>query len=74
MKKALPPHAKLSKESKECIQECVSEFISFITSHASDRGRLEKRKNTQRRRHTMVDVYTRIRELFRNIENILSQV
>ncbi|MDN6194552.1 MAG: NFYB/HAP3 family transcription factor subunit [Alkalibacterium sp.] len=44
MKKALPPHAKLSKESKECIQECASEFISFITSQASDRGRLEKRK------------------------------
>ncbi|CUM45902.1 unnamed protein product [Debaryomyces fabryi] len=44
MKKALPSHAKLSKESKECIQECVSEFISFITSQAADRCRLEKRK------------------------------
>jgi nuclear transcription Y subunit beta len=30
MKNALPPTAKVSKESKECVQECVSEFISFI--------------------------------------------
>ncbi|KHC77451.1 nuclear transcription factor Y subunit B-7, partial [Candida albicans P78042] len=44
MKKALPEHAKLSKESKECIQECVSEFISFITSQAADRCLVEKRK------------------------------
>jgi nuclear transcription Y subunit beta len=27
-----PPHAKIAKESKDTIQECVSEFISFITS------------------------------------------
>lgn len=44
MKKALPPQAKLSKDSKECIQECVSEFISFVTSQAADKCRLEKRK------------------------------
>lgn len=44
MKLALPPHAKLSKESKECVQECVSEFISFITSQAADKSKLEKRK------------------------------
>ncbi|KAF3991550.1 hypothetical protein FT663_02279 [Candidozyma haemuli var. vulneris] len=44
MKSALPPHAKLSKESKECVQECVSEFISFITSQAADKSKLEKRK------------------------------
>lgn len=44
MKKALPAHAKLSKESKECIQECVSEFISFITSQAADKCKIEKRK------------------------------
>lgn len=36
IKNALPPQAKLSKESKVCIQECVSEFISFITSQASE--------------------------------------
>lgn len=44
MKKALPPHAKLSKESKMCIQECVSEFISFITSGAADKCLKENRK------------------------------
>lgn len=44
MKKALPERAKLSKESKECVQECVSEFISFITSQAADKCKLEKRK------------------------------
>lgn len=44
MKLALPPRAKLSKESKECVQECVSEFISFVTSQAMDRCTLEKRK------------------------------
>ncbi|KAL9063020.1 MAG: hypothetical protein Q9157_008470 [Trypethelium eluteriae] len=32
MKTALPENAKIAKEAKECMQECVSEFISFITS------------------------------------------
>jgi nuclear transcription Y subunit beta len=32
MKMALPENAKIAKEAKECMQECVSEFISFITS------------------------------------------
>ncbi|CAG8668750.1 10619_t:CDS:2 [Dentiscutata erythropus] len=32
MKRALPDNAKIAKEAKECVQECVSEFISFITS------------------------------------------
>lgn len=31
MKKALPSNAKISKDAKETVQECVSEFISFIT-------------------------------------------
>ncbi|KAI9292067.1 histone-fold-containing protein [Neoconidiobolus thromboides FSU 785] len=44
MKRALPDNAKISKESKEIIQECASEFISFITSEASDRCLQEKRK------------------------------
>ncbi|OMJ09780.1 Nuclear transcription factor Y subunit B-3, partial [Smittium culicis] len=44
MKKALPENAKISKEAKETVQECVSEFISFITSEASDRCQNEKRK------------------------------
>lgn len=44
MKKVLPNNAKIAKESKESIQECVSEFISFITSEASDKCQQEKRK------------------------------
>lgn len=34
MKKALPANAKVAKDAKETVQECVSEFISFITSEA----------------------------------------
>ena len=44
MKNTLPPTAKVSKDAKECMQECVSEFISFITSEASDKCLREKRK------------------------------
>ena len=44
MKKVLPPNAKIAKEAKESIQECVSEFIAFITSEASDKCQQEKRK------------------------------
>ena len=32
MKKTLPSNAKIAKDAKETVQECVSEFISFITS------------------------------------------
>jgi hypothetical protein len=32
MKTALPDNAKIAKDAKECVQECVSEFIGFITS------------------------------------------
>jgi nuclear transcription Y subunit beta len=31
MKTVLPSNGKISREAKETIQECVSEFISFIT-------------------------------------------
>ena len=37
MKKVVPPSGKVAKEARECVQECVSEFISFITSEASER-------------------------------------
>jgi histone H3/H4 len=36
MKLALPENAKIAKEAKECMQECVSEFISFITSEGEN--------------------------------------
>ena len=37
IKKNLPNEVKLSRDAKETFQECVREFISFITSEASDR-------------------------------------
>ncbi|KAJ7217425.1 histone-fold-containing protein [Mycena rebaudengoi] len=44
MKAAVPPSTKIGKDAKECLQECVSEFISFITSEAAERSLNEKRK------------------------------
>lgn len=46
MKKAIPNNSqgKIAKDARECVQECVSEFISFITSEASERCSNEKRK------------------------------
>lgn len=46
MKNALPENAKIAKEAKECMQECVSEFISFITSE----GKLIPRRRAPRQR------------------------
>jgi nuclear transcription Y subunit beta len=44
MKKALPKQAKISSSSKELIQSCCIEFISFLTSEANEKCLLEKRK------------------------------
>jgi len=44
LKRGLPPNAKVTKDAKEAIQESVSEFISFVTSEASDKCIQEKRK------------------------------
>eukprot|EP01018_Ginkgo_biloba_P022946 Gb_10622 [translate_table: standard] len=50
MKKGVPANAKIAKDAKDTVQECVSEFISFITSEypfkvtASDKCQREKRK------------------------------
>ena len=44
IKNNLPKDVKLSKSSKETFQECVSEFISFITSEASEKCNIDKRK------------------------------
>ena len=44
MKRALPDNGKIAKNAKECMQECVNELISFVTSEASDRCGSEKRK------------------------------
>ncbi|KAJ3695206.1 hypothetical protein LUZ60_000583 [Juncus effusus] len=44
MRKGVPENGKIAKDAKESVQECVSEFISFITSEASDKCSREKRK------------------------------
>ncbi|KAL8159129.1 hypothetical protein V2J09_000666 [Rumex salicifolius] len=44
MKKVIPTSGKISKDAKETVQECVSEFISFVTGEASDKCQREKRK------------------------------
>lgn len=38
MRRAVPQSAKISKEAKELVQECVSEFISFVTSECATRS------------------------------------
>ncbi|KAK0398046.1 hypothetical protein QR680_002400 [Steinernema hermaphroditum] len=58
MKRNLPSNGKLSKEAKECIQESVSEFISFLASEASDNCADEKRKTI-----TAEDLLTALRNL-----------
>ena len=39
MKEALPKgkEAKIAKDARETVQECVSDFISFITSEACEK-------------------------------------
>ena len=44
MKSTLPSDTKISKEARECVQECVSEFISFITCESCETCMAEKRK------------------------------
>ncbi|KAG8364545.1 hypothetical protein BUALT_Bualt18G0008300 [Buddleja alternifolia] len=44
MRRVLPPNARIADDAKETIQECVSEFISFITSEANERCHREYRK------------------------------
>ncbi|OAY65835.1 Nuclear transcription factor Y subunit B-6 [Ananas comosus] len=44
MRRVLPTHAKIADDAKETMQECVSEYISFITSEANERCQREQRK------------------------------
>ncbi|XVF77072.1 hypothetical protein PTKIN_Ptkin14bG0010500 [Pterospermum kingtungense] len=44
MRRILPAHAKISDDAKETVQECVSEYISFITGEANERCQREQRK------------------------------
>ncbi|KAI1490387.1 histone-fold-containing protein [Biscogniauxia mediterranea] len=53
MKLALPENAKIAKEAKECMQECVSEFISFITSEGKSSRPFPSEKCHQEKRKTV---------------------
>ncbi|XP_041020542.1 nuclear transcription factor Y subunit B-4-like [Juglans microcarpa x Juglans regia] len=44
MKQILPATAKISKKAKQTLQECSTEFISFVTAEASDKCHKENRK------------------------------
>lgn len=44
MKAQLPGTAKVTKDAKETVQECLTEFISFVTSEAVEKCHTEKRK------------------------------
>merc|ERR1712110_767834 len=44
MKLAIPENGKISKESKELMQECITEFIGFVTSEAAENTKIENRK------------------------------
>ncbi|XP_050382984.1 nuclear transcription factor Y subunit B-4 [Argentina anserina] len=44
MKQSLPQRAKVSKEAKQRMQECATEFLSFVTGEASDKCHKENRK------------------------------
>ncbi|KAI9084848.1 hypothetical protein K1719_033254 [Acacia pycnantha] len=44
MRQILPASAKISKEGKQIMQECATEFISFVTDEASDKCHKENRK------------------------------
>lgn len=44
MRRVLPDHARISDDAREAIQECVSEFIGFITEEAKEKCQLESRR------------------------------
>ncbi|KAG8375026.1 hypothetical protein BUALT_Bualt10G0056800 [Buddleja alternifolia] len=48
MKKGLPTNEKIVKDAKDTVQECVSEFINFVTCEASDKCQKEKKKKINR--------------------------
>lgn len=48
MKDSLPAAAKIGKDAKESVQECASEYISFLASEAAEHSNGEKRKTLVR--------------------------
>ena len=67
MKQALPTDIKISKDARECVQECVSEFIAFITCESCDTCITEKRKTINGE-----DIIRSMREL--NFEDYLGNI
>mmetsp|Transcript_1073 Transcript_1073/g.2827 ORF Transcript_1073/g.2827 Transcript_1073/m.2827 type:complete len:131 (+) Transcript_1073:105-497(+) len=44
MRRGLPENAKISKEAKETMQECVTEFIGFVTDEAKEKCEQDRRR------------------------------
>ncbi|KAL7160359.1 hypothetical protein ABFS83_01G089700 [Erythranthe nasuta] len=44
LRRVLPTHVKIADDAKEAIQECVTEFISFITAEANRRCHCDYRR------------------------------
>jgi nuclear transcription Y subunit beta len=44
MKDSVDPQLKISLEAKHLMEECVTEFICFITSEASEKCKRERKK------------------------------
>lgn len=44
MRRGLPPNAKIADDAKDIVQECLSEFLSFVTGEANERCKSEQRK------------------------------
>eukprot|EP00923_Selenidium_pygospionis_P027944 GHVN01050479.1.p2 GENE.GHVN01050479.1~~GHVN01050479.1.p2 ORF type:complete len:309 (-),score=19.92 GHVN01050479.1:1673-2599(-) len=44
MKRVVPENAKIAKDAKECLQQCVYEFVQFVTGEACDKCINERRK------------------------------
>merc|ERR1719454_1037201 len=58
LKQSTPTNGKVAKEAKVCMQEAVSEFISFITSEAAESCSKDKRKTV-----TGEDIITAFKKL-----------
>lgn len=44
MRSVIDSQLKISKEAKNLVEECVTEFICFVTSEAAEKCKREKRK------------------------------
>lgn len=44
MRQVLPPHVEILDDSKEMMQECVSEFIAFVTRAANEKCHRDSRR------------------------------